>query len=268
VNLATVDGWPGEHHAVAVVDANGVRETHGDIGMRFALASVTKPLVAYAVLVAIEERSLDLDAPIALSTSLRHLLAHASGMAADERRLVAPPATRRIYSNAGFEVIGDLLADATGMTPGDYLAEAVFGPLGMRETSLDGSPASGAISTVHDLARFARELLVPALISQETFDAATTVQLPGLDGVLPGFGRQSPNDWGLGFEIRGKKHPHWTAPNGSSRTYGHFGRTGTFLWIDPDARIACAYLGDADFDKWAVDAWPAFSSSVLEAAAG
>ncbi|HTN81555.1 MAG TPA: serine hydrolase domain-containing protein [Acidimicrobiales bacterium] len=268
MNLAAVDAWPGSHHAVAVVDGNGVRATHGDIDMRFALASVTKPLVAYAVLVAIEERSLDLDAPIELGTSLRHLLAHASGMAADERRLIAAPATRRIYSNSGFEVIGELLDHATGITPHDYLVEAVVGPLGMRDTSLDGSPASGATSTATDLARFAAELLAPTLISRATLVEATSVQLPGLDGVLPGFGRQSPNDWGLGFEIRGRKHPHWTAPNGSPGTFGHFGRTGTFVWVDPDARIACAYVGDADFDAWAVEAWPAFSSRVLEAAAG
>ena len=93
------------------------------------------------------------------------------------------------------------------------------------------------------------------------------MQLPGLDGVLPGFGRQSPNDWGLGFELRDAKRPHWTAPAGSPRTFGHFGRSGTFVWIDPDALVGCVYLGDADFGPWAIDAWPAFSAAVLEAAA-
>ena len=255
--------------AVVVIGPDGVAVTTGAVDAGLPLASVTKPLVAYAVLVAVEEGSLALDAALDADagTSLRHLLAHASGMAPDERTLVAPPATRRIYSNAGFEIVGDLLAEATGLTIAEYLREAVLVPLAMDATSLDGSPASGAVSSAADLARFATELLTPTLIAATTLEEATTVQLPGLDGVLPGFGRQSPNDWGLGFELRDAKRPHWTAPTGSPRTFGHFGRSGTFLWIDPDARVGCVYLGDADFGPWAIDAWPAFNAAVLEAAA-
>jgi CubicO group peptidase (beta-lactamase class C family) len=266
VNLSEVDGWAGERHAVVVVGPRGIVGQHGLVDERLALASVTKPLVAYAMLVAIEEGSLDLDAPLDVGASLRHLLAHASGMAPDERRLIAPPGTRRIYSNAGFEVAGELLTTASAIDVAAYLEEAVLAPLGMQRTSLEGSPASGAASTATDLARFAAELLAPTLISPATLESATSVQFPGLDGVLPGFGRQSPNDWGLGFELRDGKHPHWTAPTGSPRTFGHFGRSGTFLWVDPDARAACAYLGDADFGPWAASAWPAFSARVLEAA--
>ena len=58
---------------------------------------------------------------------------------------------------------------------------------------------------------------------------ATDVQFPGLTGVLPGFGVQRPNDWGLGFEIRDAKSPHWTGSANSGRTYGHFGQSGTFI---------------------------------------
>ena len=258
-------GLPG----VAVIRPDGIPVTTGAVDARLPLASVTKPLVAYAVLVAIEEGSLDLDAPMDANagTSLRHLLAHASGMAPDERTLIAPPATRRIYSNAGFEVVGDLLAKATGMTAADYVREAVLVPLAMDATSLDGSPASGAASSAADLARFATELLTPTLIAATTLHEATSNQLGPLDGVLPGFGRQIPNDWGLGFELRDAKRPHWTAPAASPRTFGHFGRSGTFLWIDPDARVGCVYLGDADFGPWAIDAWPAFNAVILEAAA-
>ncbi len=233
--LAAVDTWPGTQHAVVVAGPDGVLGEHGVVDERFPLASVTKPLVADATLVAIEEGSLALDAPIDVGTSLRHLLAHASGMAPNERTLISPPGMRRIYSNAGFEVVGELLA-TTGIDVAAYLDEAVLAPLGMQRTSLDGSPASGAVSTATDLARFATELLVSTLVAATTLDDATRVQFPGLDGVLPGFGRQSPNDWGLGFELRNGKHPHWTAPAGSPRTFGHFGRSGTFVWVDPDAR--------------------------------
>ena len=62
---------------------------------------------------------------------------------------------------------------------------------------------------------------------------------PGLAGVLPGFGRFEPNDWGLGFELRDDKRPHWTGTGNSPRTFGHFGAAGTFLWVDPDAGLAC-----------------------------
>jgi len=68
----------------------------------------------------------------------------------------------------------------------------------------------------------------------------------------------------LGFEIRDGKSPHWTAPDGPPSTFGHFGRSGAFLWVDPLAGIACATLADRDFGPWAAEAWPAFSSAVLE----
>ena len=97
----------------------------------------------------------------------------------------------------------------------------------------DGSPGSEAESSVDDLARFAAELRAPTLTA--TLDDATRVAFPGLDGILPGFGRQKPNDWGLGFEIRDGKSPHWTGAHSSPRTFGHFGQSGTFLWVDPDA---------------------------------
>ena len=57
---------------------------------------------------------------------------------------------------------------------------------------------------------------------------------PGLDGVLPDFGRFSPLDWGLGVELKGAKEGHWSGSLTSPRTFGHFGGSGTFLWVDPD----------------------------------
>ena len=92
------------------------------------------------------------------------------------------------------------------------------------------------------------------------------MQYPGTKGVLPGYGHQNPNDWGLGFEIRDCKSPHWTGGSSSPRTFGHFGQSGTFLWIDPDAGrrgAACVALTDRAFGPWAVEAWPAFTDAVL-----
>ena len=92
---------------------------------------------------------------------------------------------------------------------------------------------------------------------------ATAVAFPGLVGVLPGFGRMEPNDWGLGFELRDAKEPHWTGTRNSPRTFGHFGRTGTFLWVDPDAGLALACLTDLTFGEWARETWPRVSDAVL-----
>jgi CubicO group peptidase (beta-lactamase class C family) len=89
------------------------------------------------------------------------------------------------------------------------------------------------------------------------------VQFPGLVGILPGFGRMDPNDWGLAFELRDHKEPHWTSTRNSARTFGHYGASGTFLWVDPDAAVACAVLTDRDSRGWVAEAWPPFNDAVL-----
>ena len=90
------------------------------------------------------------------------------------------------------------------------------------------------------------------------------VQFPGLDGVLPDFGRFSPLDWGLGVELKGDKAPHWSGSRTSAATFGHFGGSGTFLWVDPERELACAVLTGREFGDWAKDAWPRLSDAVLE----
>ena len=105
--------------------------------------------------------------------------------------------------------------------------------------------------------------MAPTLVAQETLDEAVSVTFPGLDGVLPGFGRQQPNDWGLGLEVRGTKSPHWTGSRNSPRTFGHFGGSGTFLWVDPEARCSLICLTNRAFDDWAATVWPLFSDAVL-----
>jgi CubicO group peptidase (beta-lactamase class C family) len=223
---------------------------------------------AYAALIAVEEGAFGLDDPAGPpGATVAHLLAHTSGLAFSGSRTLARPGTRRIYSNTGIEELGRVLEASTGIAFADYLAEAVFAPLGMTDSQLESSPAYGVCSTAADVAAFAAELLRPTLLAAETFAMATTVAFPGLDGVLPGFGMQRPNDWGLGFELRGTKKPHWTGAANAPATFGHFGRSGTFLWVDPVAGVACACLTDRDFDTWAAEAWPTFSDAVLAEAA-
>jgi CubicO group peptidase (beta-lactamase class C family) len=259
-----VGSWPATTVSVGVTDAAGTLAAAGPRDRPFPLASVTKLLVSLALWVAVEEETLGLDDPAGPpGSTVRHLLAHASGLAPDERRPLAPPGTRRIYSNAGFEVLGDELERSGGLDVATYLDEAVLGPLGCRATTLTGSPAHGAHGCVDDLLRIGRELLTPTLIDPATLRDATSAQFPELAGVLPGFGRQDPNPWGLGVELRGMKSPHWTGAANSPATFGHFGRTGTFLWVDPVAGLAVAVLTDREVGPWVTTAWPALSDAVL-----
>jgi CubicO group peptidase (beta-lactamase class C family) len=265
--LRQVDGWPARHAAVGVVAAGDRTAVDGDAGRVFPWASVTKPVVALAALVAAEEGAVDLDEPAGPpGSTVRHLLAHASGLPLDAGAPIAPPGLRRIYSNAGFEALAAHIGERAEMEFGEYLSAAVLEPLGL-EARLVGSPASGLEGSLDDLLRVARELLAPTLVAPETLAEATAVAFPGLAGVLPGFGRQDPNDWGLGFELRDAKSPHWTGSRNSPRTFGHFGASGTFLWVDPDARVACVCVTDEEFGDWARDAWPRLADAVLAEAA-
>lgn len=264
-SLEQVREWPVRAAAAAVIDSDGVRGSIGEVDRVFGLASVTKLLVSVAVLVAVEEGAIDLDQPAGPpGATVRHLLAHASGLAFDSDRVQAAPGTRRIYSSSGFEALADFVAAETGIEFEKYLHEAVFEPLGMNSSTLRGSAGSGARSTVGDLARFAAELLNPTLVSAQLLAQAHAVQFPGLAGVLPGYGSQRPNDWGLGFEIRDGKMPHWTGTTNSPATYGHFGQSGTFLWLDPELRVSCVVLTDRDFGDWAKPVWTRLSDAVID----
>jgi len=265
--LDVIEDWPVANAAAAVIGPNEMLASHGDTERVFELASLTKPLVARAAQIAIEEGVVDLDTAAGPpGSTVRHLLAHASGLAMLSDRVLAKPGTRRIYSNYGFAVLAETLQQESGIEFGRYLTEAVCEPLGMATTRLDGGAEAagfGATSTVADLAAFAGELLRPSTVSAPLHAEAISVQFPGLDGVLPGYGVQRPNDWGLGFEIRDGKSPHWTGARNSSRTYGHFGQSGGFIWADPDIDLALVVLTDRDFGDWALDLWPALSDAVI-----
>ena len=265
--LDTIDAWGARTAAAGVTRVDAELGTHGPRATPLPWASVTKLLTGLAALVAAEEGTVDLDEPAGPpGSTLRHLLAHASGLPPEGGPPLMPPARRRIYSNAGIEAAAELVAARAEMPFERYLHEAILEPLALAG-ELRGSPASGYVGPLDDLLKLGRELLEPSLIAVETMAEATSVQFPGLAGVLPGWGRMDPNDWGLSFELRDHKHQHWTGRGNSPRTFGHFGATGTFLWVDPDAGLACGALTDRGFGDWARDAWPRFSDAVLAEAA-
>jgi CubicO group peptidase (beta-lactamase class C family) len=262
-SLRAIDGWNAGIAAGGVARADGVVATHGPRDAELPWASVTKLLTGVAVLVALEEGTIDLEEPAGPpGSTLRHLLSHASGLPIDGDRPLTEPGRRRIYSNTGIELAAGVLEERAEMPFADYFAQAVVRPLGLRGR-LVGSPAHGYRGPLDDLLALGRELLQPALVAGETLGEATVVQFPGLTGVLPGIGRMEPNDWGLTFELRDAKSPHWTGTRNSERTFGHFGASGTFFWVDLAAGLACGVLTDRRFGDWALEAWPPFSDAVL-----
>lgn len=267
--LALADGWEAPFVAVGVTEPGGTIASRGDSSCAVRLASVSKPVTALACLVAAAEGVLDLDEPAGPpGSTVRHLLAHASGLPFEGSTPIAETGRRRVYSNEGFAVLGAHLAARAEMPFAAYVREAVCVPLGLG-LDPDGHPGAGMHASLDDVLALGREFLRPTLVASETHAEMTRVQFPGLDGVLPDFGRFSPLDWGLGVELRGAKEPHWSGTRTSARTFGHFGGSGTFLWVDPERDVACAALTTRAFGEWAKVAWPVFSDAVLaELAAG
>ena len=262
--LHQIDDWDVPFAAAGVTRAAAEIASHGDTAHAVRLASVSKPVTALAVLIAAEEGVLDLDeAAGPPGSTVRHLLAHTSGLPFDGPTPIAEPGRRRIYSNEGFEVLGEHLTTRAEMPFAEYVRAAVVEPLGL---SLDpeGHPGSGMHASLADVLALGRELLMPRLVAAETHTEMVSVQFPGLDGVLPDYGRFSPLDWGLGVELKGSKTPHWSGSRTSPATFGHFGGSGTFLWVDPERELACAALTTREFGDWAKEAWPRLSDAVLE----
>ena len=183
----------------------------GDASQVFRWASLTKPVTALAALVAAEEGTIDLDEPAGPpGSTMRHLLAHASGLPFDAGAPIAKPGTRRIYSNAGIEVgrRADRRSTRRCRLP-SICRRPCSSRSGCRPSCAD-PPSAGLYGTLDDLAAFVRELFAPTLIAPETLAEAVSVQFPGLAGVIPDLGRFDPNDWGLGFELKDGKQPHFS----------------------------------------------------------
>ncbi len=159
--------------------------------------------------------------------------------------------------------MGQLLQEAVSQPLEDWVEHTVLEPLGMSSVMVPGSAAHSGSGTARDLSVFARELAAPRLVSAELAAQARSTAFPGLDGVLPGYGRQRPNDFGLGLEIKGSKQPHWTGSANSPQTFGHFGQSGSFLWADPVAGRQAVFLGAQPFGAEHKRLWPVLSDEVL-----
>ena len=252
--------------ALVVTQDGQVIARAGDVDAVHPLASVTKPLVVWSALVAVDRGLLALDDPAGPElpgATIAHLMSHSSGVAFDSPAVLAAPGTRRVYSNFGIEILGQRLQEATATPLEAWVETTVLEPLGMASVLVPGSPAYSGSGTAADLSIFARELAAPRLVSADLAALARTPFLPQLDGVLPGYGRQVPNGFGLGLEVRGHKSPHWTGSRNSPATFGHFGQSGSFVWVDPVAGRQAVFLGEQPFGAVHKASWPALCDQIL-----
>lgn len=263
-------------HAIVAIDASGkVILSQGDLDRVFPLASVTKVLTSIGTMAAVQEGAVDLTVPIDRRSesnapyTVRHLLSHSSGLdvEGDGTRFRDAPERRRIYSNQGFDVLGRHLEKSVGMSREEWMYTRVYEPLGLRTTKIPGSPARDGLGNARDLTLVAKEFLSPRILAPETVTSMTSVAYPGLRGILPGYGSQADNTWGLGLEIKGAKSPHWTPLSASSRTFGHFGVSGSYLWIDPMRGVGAVFLGEEPFGAWHKENWPLLGEQIMAVAA-
>lgn len=277
--LAEVDEWPVPTVAAAVVTSGGTLSDtvlHGATDALFPLASVSKLITSYSVLIAVEEGAFELDDAVAeiaeeYSTTIdapgdatvRELLSHASGVGMHSRDREKPARTRRIYSSAGYEILADLIS-ATGIPFTEYTRAAICEPLDI-DIHLSGSAGHGFGASARDLAVLVAEFLSPTLLSEQLWDEALTAQFPELDGVVPGYGPQRPCPWGLGMEIHGEKSPHWMGTEMPADVVGHFGQAGTFLWFHRPSGRAAVALTDRPFGDWAKQRWDDFNQRLWDA---
>lgn len=261
--MALLDVFP---FPAAVLVTRGEEEIYreGQVDEPFAWASVTKLVTALAAHQAIERGLLTLADPAGPpGASVAHLLAHAAGLDPARDQVVSAPGKRRIYTNFGYEVLGATIEDAIGLPLDTWVYQEICGPLHMERTRFGTSAAHGMVGPAVDLVHLARELLRPRLLSATSHAAMVSPAFAGLPGVLPGYGRQRDNLWGLGPELKGEKSPHWLSSAHSPAAFGHFGRAGSFLWVEPQRGVAAVFLGAQPFGEVHVRHWPDLNAELL-----
>ncbi|MDY2941467.1 MAG: serine hydrolase domain-containing protein [Varibaculum sp.] len=254
-----------------VLDAHGYIDHTGDLDEIRPWASVTKIITAICVLQASDAGYFALNDTVATDptaatsprVSIADLLAHSSGLAPDSPRILAEPGSRRIYSSYGYNLLGTYFATKVGINIDRWGANYLLPDLDMETTLLDGSPASAARGSTRDMAALAGSLLRAEVLPTALDSALTAPHCPGIPGVLPGYGRQSDNSWGMGCEIRAEKQPHWTAPSATPATFGHYGMSGSFLWVDREADRAAVFTGKQPFSSTHIAAWSKLNEQLL-----
>jgi len=298
------------HGHVALLSAVGYRDLESHAPMRadtfFRIMSLTKPMTGTAVMMLVDEGRLSIIDPVekylpefrgqqvkdgarpAHPITLEELLDHTSGIqeppghwrtlteavAAYARQpLDFQPGTAWRYRTAGINVAGRIVEAVSGEPYDQFLAERIFTPLGMRDTTFfpaDPSrvasvytyqggklarvekplpvraetfaePGAGAFSTAADLARFYQMVLNGGALNGRRILSPYAVQLMTAShtgdlaaGFAPGHG------YGLGWGV--VKDAKGTFRYSSVGSYGHGGAYRTYGWVDPAKDMVCVIL--------------------------
>jgi CubicO group peptidase (beta-lactamase class C family) len=261
-----VDGWPTGSSAVALIVRDGIVDVlgeAGDLDDRRPWASVTKLAVALAFGVEHDWGLHGFDEAVGpRGASIANLLSHSSGLGLEDGDPISPVGTRRVYSNVGVDLAVDAVVGENDAT--SWLDRRIFTPLGMTSSRLEGRASSGVVGSTRDLVTLAVAWLRPDGVAVATRDRMISPFLPGLVGVVPGFGRFSPCPWGLGPELAGDKH-HWMG-DWPPESFGHFGMSGSLVLLNVREGLGVVATATEPFGAWAVDLWPRWTSDVRRAA--
>jgi CubicO group peptidase (beta-lactamase class C family) len=266
-----------------------------EVDTLYDLSSLTKVVATTTVAMAlVDEGRLDLARPVPElvpefrgegkeDVRIEHLLSHSAGLPATaplyrDRRgreacveavatmpLVYPPATRSLYSDLGFILLGEVLERTSGQPLDAMARERVQDPLGMADTLFRPGPEllpriapterdpwrgrllrgevhdpnafamggvaahAGLFGTAPDLSRFAQMMLDGGSRAGRRVVSAAQVARFTRRADVPGSSRALGWDTPTGRSSAGRLL--------SPRAFGHVGFTGTSLWIDPDRRL-------------------------------
>jgi uncharacterized protein YbbC (DUF1343 family)/CubicO group peptidase (beta-lactamase class C family) len=279
----------------------------------FDLASLTKVVATTsAVMMLVEDGRIRLSDPVALfipefakygkdRVTIRHLLTHMSGLRPDvdladpwvghdeairlanEEVLMAPPGRRFVYSDIGFFLLADIVARVSGEKFETFVANRLFGPLGMTDTRFlppadqrgriaptevctpYGWPCAGPDAqmlrgTVHDpTARRMGGVAGHAGLFSTAHDLVRFARMLLRGGELDGVRVMSPltvarmttpstpdaevNVRGLGWDMDSS----YSSNRGELLpvgSFGHTGFTGTSIWIDPATKAFVIFLSN------------------------
>jgi CubicO group peptidase (beta-lactamase class C family) len=217
--------------------------------------------------------------PVGLSelyTKRNHTLAEGV-MAFSQRPLDFEPGSKWAYCNAGIDTLGRVIEVVSGQSYEDFLAQRIFQPLGMKDTTFyptpvqleraaviydkkDGKlvadpnrligppkdarypiPAGGLYSTGADLAKLYQLMLNRGKLGMIRFlseDAVGAMTKVQTGDLTTGF--TPGNGWGLGWCVIRK--PQGVTEMLSPGSYGHGGAFGTQAWLDPEKDLFLVLL--------------------------
>lgn len=263
-----IEGWPGEPSAIVFRLDGGIVERVveiGDLSVVRPWASVSKMAVSLAFGVENDWELHKFTETLGpRGATIANLLSHSSGLGLEPGDPVSDVATRRVYSNYGYDYAVHAIIGSN--SPENWLDNRIFRPFGMTSTKLEGRPAAGVRGSTDDLLRLAVAWLRPDAIARETRNQMITPYIAALDGVVPGFGRFSPCHWGLGPEIRGQKE-HWMG-DWPAKSFGHFGQSGAMMLLNAEEHIGLVATSTEAFGPWAVGLWPQWTSAMRRLALG